>query len=84
MDLILASSSPRRKELLELLNIPFRIKVSHADETYEEGMEPKDIVMKLARIKASAIAEDNREAIVLGADTIVCFVPVLKRRASNS
>lgn len=71
MDLILASSSPRRKELLELLNIPFRIKVSHADETYEEGMEPKDIVMKLARIKASAIAEDNREAIVLGADTIV-------------
>ena len=71
MDLILASSSPRRKELLEMLKIPFQVKVSYAEETYQNGMEPQEIVMELARIKSTAIAETNRDSVVIGADTIV-------------
>ena len=71
MDLILASSSPRRKELLEMVNIPFQVKVSHADETYQDGMEPHEVVMELARIKSTVIAETNRDSVVIGADTIV-------------
>lgn len=71
MDLILASSSPRRKELLELLGIPFQIKVSDVEETYQDGLQPHEIVMELARIKANAIAETNKKSVVIGADTIV-------------
>lgn len=71
MDLILASSSPRRKELLELLGIPFQIKVSDVEETYQDGLQPHEIVMELARIKAKPIAETNKKSIVIGADTIV-------------
>ncbi len=71
MDLILASSSPRRKELLGMLNIPFQVKVSYADETYQDGMEPHEIVMELARIKSTVVAETNRDSVVIGADTIV-------------
>jgi septum formation protein len=71
MDLILASSSPRRKELLGMLNLPFQVKVSYADETYQDGMEPHEIVMELARIKSTVVAETNRDSVVIGADTIV-------------
>ncbi|WP_077248076.1 Maf family protein [Bacillus sp. FJAT-27986] len=71
LDLILASSSPRRKELLEMLNTPFQVKVSYADETYQDGMDPHEIVMELARIKSTVIAETNRDSVVIGADTIV-------------
>ncbi len=71
MDLILASSSPRRKELLELLGIPFQVKVSNVEETYQDGLQPEEIVMELARIKSSAIAETTKKSIVIGADTIV-------------
>lgn len=71
MDLILASSSPRRKELLELLGIPFQIKVSDVEETYQDGLQPHEIVMELARIKSNAIAETNKKSVVIGADTIV-------------
>ena len=71
MDLILASSSPRRKELLELLGIPFQIKASDVEETYQDGLQPHEIVMELARIKSKPIAETNKKSIVIGADTIV-------------
>lgn len=71
MDLILASSSPRRKELLELLGIPFQVRVSDVEETYQDGLQPEEIVMELARIKSIAVAETNKKSIVIGADTIV-------------
>lgn len=71
MNLILASSSPRRKELLELLGIPFQVKASDVEETYQDGLQPHEIVMELARIKSNAIAETTKNSIVIGADTIV-------------
>ena len=71
--IILASGSPRRKELLELAGVPFEIVVSEVEETIGAYSSPSDIVMSLALQKASAVAENNSDYIVLGADTIVTY-----------
>ncbi|WP_080844625.1 Maf family protein [Cytobacillus gottheilii] len=69
--LILASSSPRRKELLEILQLPFEIKSSDVDESFEPGTEPAEVVMELAKRKADAVFQGNKESYVIGADTVV-------------
>ncbi|MEY8348686.1 septum formation inhibitor Maf [Bacillus cereus] len=71
--LILASGSPRRKELLELADVSFEIVVSEIEETIGAYSSPADIVMSLALQKASAVAENHDECVVLGADTIVTY-----------
>ncbi|HVO32349.1 MAG TPA: Maf family protein [Elusimicrobiota bacterium] len=68
--LILASASPRRRQLLRGLGIPFRVIPSHVGEEFS-GRAPKAIVQELALRKARAIAKTHPDAIVLGADTIV-------------
>ena len=70
MKLILASQSPRRKELLGLLGIPFTISVPHADETMEKGADPARQVALVSRRKAMAIPCEG-EDVVIAADTIV-------------
>lgn len=70
MNVILASQSPRRRELLGLLNIPFAIKVADIDETMDPALDPKDEVARLSRMKAAAIDRDDGD-IVIAADTIV-------------
>lgn len=70
MNVILASQSPRRKELLGLLNIPFTIRVADVDETMDPARSPKEEVARLSRLKAEAIPHDP-EDIVIAADTIV-------------
>jgi septum formation protein len=69
--LILASSSPRRKELLENIHLSFEISSSDVDESFSEGMSAMDVVMELAERKALAVAKNHPSAVVLGADTIV-------------
>jgi septum formation protein len=69
--LILASSSPRRKELLENLHLKFEISSSDVDESYDPKMKPEEIVMELANRKAKVIAEKNPSSFVIGSDTIV-------------
>ncbi|MEJ5252442.1 MAG: septum formation inhibitor Maf [Chthonomonadetes bacterium] len=69
--LILASASPRRRELLALLGIPFRVVPADIDETPPDGHTPEQIALRLAREKALAVALRERDGIVLGADTIV-------------
>jgi len=71
--LVLASGSPRRKELLASLGIPFEIRVSDADETIPPGANPVEIVQELAYKKAQAVANTVSHGLVLGADTIVVF-----------
>ncbi|MBC6974653.1 septum formation inhibitor Maf [Bacillus sp. Xin] len=71
--LILASGSPRRKELLELADVSFEIVVSEIEETIGAYSSPADIVMSLALQKASAVAENHDDCVVLGADTIVTY-----------
>lgn len=71
MKLILASGSPRRKELLGKLNIPFEVIVSDCDETLPEGI-PADAAAELLAVrKAAAVAKEHPDAVVIGADTTV-------------
>ena len=81
--IILASGSPRRKELLELASVPFEIIVSEVEETIGAYSSPSDIVMSLALQKASAVAEYNSDHIVLGADTIVTYESRILGKPSN-
>ena len=70
MQLILASASPRRKELLGLFHIPFLIRVADIDETMNPDLSPADEVGRVSRLKALAI-EREPEDVVIAADTIV-------------
>jgi len=67
--LVLASSSPRRRELLGALGVPFSVRPSDIDETVRDGEEPPHYVVRLAREKAAAVARHGE--LVLGADTTV-------------
>lgn len=70
--LILASASPRRKELLALLGIPFEISVSHADETIQDSSQPEKVASDLALKKALEVsARFSSDHLILGCDTIV-------------
>lgn len=69
--LILASSSPRRRELLKTLGLSFSIQTSDVDETTAPGLTPRQVVEELAMRKAKAVASRLSEGVVLGADTIV-------------
>ncbi|MGW8443040.1 Maf family protein [Paenibacillus sp. S33] len=73
--IILASTSPRRKELLAFLRLPFEVVPSHADESTPESWTPQQIVETLAARKAEAVvntATQSKEAgLVIGSDTIV-------------
>jgi septum formation protein len=68
---ILASSSPRRHELLQLVGIPHQVRAADVDESYREGEKPHEYAERLAASKARAVAESDSDAIVIGADTIV-------------
>lgn len=70
MNVILASQSPRRKELLGLLNIPFTIRVADIDETMDSSLSVADAVAQLSRRKAEAIPREKGD-IVIAADTVV-------------
>ncbi|MBQ1332548.1 MAG: septum formation inhibitor Maf [Lachnospiraceae bacterium] len=80
MKIILASASPRRRELLEKLKIPFEVKVSGCSEDMDTD-DPAELVKELSRRKAAAVAESLRapeehvsggeKTLILGADTIV-------------
>lgn len=69
--IILASASPRRKELLTTAGVEFEVLVSDADETIPDGTLPADAAMLTAEKKALAVAEKCEDALVIGADTIV-------------
>ncbi|HXS14698.1 MAG TPA: nucleoside triphosphate pyrophosphatase [Candidatus Saccharimonadales bacterium] len=69
--LILASSSPRRKSLLEREKIPFVIDVSDIPEPMDMNLSPHELSIKLSREKAAVVAARHRNAIVLAADTFV-------------
>ena len=72
MKVILASKSPRRKELMDLLGINYEIIVSEADETLEEGLTLEEQSEKLGYIKAKAVFDKTEgDRIVIGSDTMV-------------
>lgn len=70
--LILASASPRRRELLALAGVPFDIVVSPAQEPAPDVNEhPAAYAARMARLKAAAVAQMHPTAVVLGADSVV-------------
>lgn len=72
MKLILASQSPRRRELLELLNIPFSVRVADIDETIDESADPAQTVAELSLRKAMAVAPAADEVVVAADTVVVC------------
>ena len=84
MELILASQSPRRKELLGLFGIPFAIRVADIDETMDPAKSPFDEVARVSRRKALAVTRGDDD-VVIAADTIVvCQGRVLGKPRSTA
>lgn len=71
--LILASASPRRCNLLKNLGLNFEVIPSDIEEEVMEGVPPQKVVSLLARKKALSIAQKQKDAVVIGADTIVVY-----------
>lgn len=73
--IILASSSPRRQDILKMLNIPFQVILPNIDETMTSGVEVEDVPELLAREKVSAVIHSlpSQQEIqwILGADTVI-------------
>ena len=70
MQIILASTSPFRKSILEKLGIPFKTISPDVDETELENEQPEDLVKRLAIAKAQAIAKDHTSSLVIGSDQV--------------
>ena len=71
MRVILASASPRRRDLLTMIGIAHEVIPADVDETYRAGEVPREHAERLAREKASALAARAPEAVIIAADTIV-------------
>ena len=84
MQFILASASPRRRELLGLFKIPFEIRAADIDETMDAGKPAFDEVARVSKLKALAV-DRNEEDLVIAADTIVvCEGKVLGKPADKA
>lgn len=70
-EIILASKSPRRRELMQFLNADFKVVSADVDETFEKGLSLEDALMTLANKKAMTVFKDYPNSIVIGADSIV-------------
>ncbi len=68
---LLASASPRRRHLLEILGLPFSVMTASVSEDVETEWTPAEIVQNLAIRKAASVADEYPDALVLGADTLV-------------
>ena len=72
MRIILASASPRRREILKGLNVDFEIIVSNADESSDKT-DAGELCMELSKIKAQSVAKElnDKDALIIGCDTVV-------------
>ncbi|MDP2853114.1 MAG: Maf family protein [Smithellaceae bacterium] len=80
---ILASASPRRKELLRSVGLKLKIIPAHVDETHINGESPQTHVRRLSSDKATVIADQHPKALVLGADTIVVIDGLILGKPRN-
>jgi len=71
--IILASASPRRKELLENIGLRFKVEPSNYEEDIHSRLEPHELAQKLSFKKAEAVASKHKNAIVIAADTFIVF-----------
>ena len=73
MEIILASTSPRRRELIKKLNRPYRCVAGDYEEDMTLDLSPVELVQRLALGKASSVAHKYPDRIIVGADTVVVF-----------
>ncbi len=83
-DIVLASASPRRVDILNQIGLKFRQIPSNINEDLGQDMSPADLVKKLAHNKALDIAEKESNALVIGCDTIVAFNNDILGKPGNS
>ncbi len=81
---ILASASPRRRQLLDLIGIAHEVRPSDIDETVLRGERPRQYAERLAREKVRAVAESDPHAVAIAADTIVVCGAKLLGKPSNA
>ncbi|MCJ8006984.1 Maf family protein [Lederbergia wuyishanensis] len=81
--LVLASASPRRKEILQKLNIPFTTFSPNADETLPSGLLPSEFVKTLALRKARLAFDHFPQAVIIGSDTIVVCNDIILGKPKN-
>jgi len=72
-DIILASASPRRFELLKMIGMEFKIRPSHVEEVYQDHLSPEEYVIENAKKKGYFIADKFPESLIISADTIVVY-----------
>lgn len=80
--IILASGSPRRKELLQMLEVPFEVLVSETEEKITKN-EPAEVTKELSYQKAMAVAGQVDEGIIIGADTVVSIAGEILGKPEN-
>ncbi len=71
--IILASASPRRRQLLEKIGLRFEVEPSNYEENMHSLLEPHELAQKISLEKAGAVASKHKNAIVIAADTFVVF-----------
>ena len=71
--IILASASPRRKELLGKIGLKFEVEPSNQEEVVSSGLEPRELAKEISLEKAQAVASSHQNAIVIAADTFGVF-----------
>jgi len=69
--MILASASPRRREILDLMGVTYTVKPAQTELPLDLTLPPEDAVLRVARGKAEEVAKDHPSEVVLGADTVV-------------
>lgn len=84
MKFILASSSPRRRELLTMIGLSFEVVPSHVPEVHQHGEAPEEYVARLSREKAEAIAAQHPERWIIAADTTVVFGDQLLEKPADA
>jgi len=73
LKIILATTSPYRKEIFSYLGIPFKVEGSNIDESQVERNSPAYLVKQLSKLKAEAVAKNHSGTIVIGMDSIAYF-----------
>lgn len=84
MSVILASASPRRKELLGLFHIPFEIRIADIDEAMDPAKAPYDEVARVSRLKALAIPREENDTVIAADTIVVCQGKVLGKPHSEA
>jgi len=82
-DIILASTSPYRRELLARLQLPFTVESPAVDEQLTSGEAPRDRASRLAEAKARAVSQDSPQSIVIGSDQVAHLDDRIFRKPGN-